>query len=201
MSGKHDSSDNLLAHEYDGIREYDNPTPGWWHMIFLASIAFSVLYFMFFQASAESWTVNDRWEAAKLADNRRKFGSVGELGADEATIQKMRLNSDLLDVAKGIFAGNCAQCHARDGGGMDSSGVNLTDDSYKNVRQVEDLYTVITRGANGQAMPAWENRLSQNERVILAAYVANLRGTTPASPKAVEGNPISPWQTPVAEAE
>lgn len=193
MSGKHDSDENLLTHEYDGIREYDNPTPGWWHMLFLASIVFSLMYFLYYQASSESPTVEGDWHAAKVAETRRVFGSVGELAADEATIQKMRGNKNLLEVAHGIFVGNCAQCHANDGGGKDQSGVNLTDDSYKNVRRVQDIYGIITTGAGGQAMPAWENRLSQNERVILAAYVANLRGTKPASPKAPEGQPIDPW--------
>ena len=28
---------NLTDHEYDGIREYDNPCPTWWHMIFLGT--------------------------------------------------------------------------------------------------------------------------------------------------------------------
>jgi cytochrome c oxidase cbb3-type subunit 3 len=201
MSGKHHSEENLLAHEYDGIREYDNPTPGWWHMLFLASIVFSVFYFLFFQASSESWTVTDTWQAAKVEESRRLFGKVGDLADDEAAIQAMRANTSLLEVAEAIFVGNCAQCHAKDGGGMDSSGVNLTDESYKNVRRLEDLYNVITRGAGGQAMPAWENRLSQNERVILTAYVANLRGTNPANPKAPEGQPIDPWPPIPAETE
>lgn len=193
MSGKHDSAEKLMAHEYDGIREYDNPTPGWWHMLFLASIVFSFLYFLYYEASSESPTIQSTWQAAKVAETRRIFGAVGELAADEATIQKMRAEKNLLEVAHGIFIGNCAQCHANDGGGKDGSGVNLTDDSYKNVRRVIDLYTIITKGAGGQAMPAWENRLSQNERVILAAYVANLRGTKPGFAKAAEGQPIDPW--------
>ncbi len=198
MSAKHDSADNLMAHEYDGIREYDNPTPGWWHLLFLATIVFSIFYFLFFQASSESWTVTDTWQAAKVAETRRIFGAVGELAGDEPTIQRMRADSRFMEIAQGIFVGNCAQCHAKDGGGKDGSGVNLTDDSYKNVRRLEDFFTVITRGAGGQAMPAWENRLSQNERVILAAYAANLRGTTPAVSKAPEGNPVPPWPAPPA---
>ena len=164
MSGKHDRAEKLMAHEYDGIREYDNPTPCWWHMIFLASIVFSVFYFLFFQASAESWTVTDTWQAAKVAETRRIFGSVGELAGDEPTIQKMRADARFMEIAEGIFIGNCAQCHEKDGGGKDGSGVNLTDDSYKNVRSVGDFFSVITRGANGQAMRAWEHRSSQNER-------------------------------------
>ena len=39
----------LLDHEYDGIREYDNPLPGWWRFIFYASIVFAVAYFIWFQ--------------------------------------------------------------------------------------------------------------------------------------------------------
>jgi cytochrome c oxidase cbb3-type subunit 3 len=186
-------ADNLTGHEYDGIQEYDNPTPGWWHALFLVSIVFSFFYFLYYQAGTEAPTVEDSWRAAKVAETRRIFGSVGELAPDEPTIQKMRAEERFMEVAAGIFAGNCSQCHAKDGGGIDGNGVNLTDDSYKNIRVVADFFTVITKGANGQAMPAWENRLSSNERVILAAYVANLRGTTPANAKAPEGNPVPAW--------
>ena len=38
----------LTGHEYDGISEYDNPTPSWWHLIFLASVVFSVFYFTYY---------------------------------------------------------------------------------------------------------------------------------------------------------
>ena len=30
--------DRLLDHDYDGIREYDNPMPRWWVAIFWATI-------------------------------------------------------------------------------------------------------------------------------------------------------------------
>ena len=36
----------LLDHEYDGIREYDNPLPRWWVGIFWATIVYAVLYFL-----------------------------------------------------------------------------------------------------------------------------------------------------------
>ena len=30
--------DPLTGHDYDGIQEYDNPLPGWWKWLFIASI-------------------------------------------------------------------------------------------------------------------------------------------------------------------
>ena len=45
---------NLTDHEYDGIREYDNPCPTWWHMIFFGTAVFSVLYFVFFHLGSRA---------------------------------------------------------------------------------------------------------------------------------------------------
>jgi cytochrome c oxidase cbb3-type subunit 3 len=183
--------DQLLDHEYDGIREYDNPTPGWWHAIFAASIVFAVFYAAFWHASPMAWSVQEAWQSAQVAEYKRIFGAIGTLNADEETIQRMRGDGRMQAIAKGIFEGNCAACHARDGGGI--NGVNLTDNFYKNVKALPDIFTTITNGANAGAMPPWGNRLGQNERVIVAAYVANLRGTTPATPKPAEGVEIPLW--------
>ena len=46
-----------MDHEYDGIKEFDNPTPGWWHSIFIVTILFAFVYFIFFQASPLGWTL------------------------------------------------------------------------------------------------------------------------------------------------
>jgi cytochrome c oxidase cbb3-type subunit 3 len=189
--------DQVLNHEYDGIREYDNPTPGWWNWLFALSVMFSVVYWAWYHVGTESSSIQQDWEAAQVAEFQKIFGKLGTLSPDEPTIVKMMGDTQMLAVARGIFLGNCAACHARDGGGI--TGVNLTDDTYKNVRTLADFYAVITKGANNQAMPAWENRLSANERIILAAYAASLRGTTPATPKAPEGDINPPaWPTPLS---
>ena len=190
----------VLNHEYDGIREYDNPTPGWWNWLFALSIIFSVAYWAWYHVSTESSTIQQDWEVAQVAEFRKIFGKLGTLQPDEPTIVRMMADPQMLQVARGIFASNCASCHARDGGGI--TGVNLTDDKYKNVRTLTDIYDVITKGANNQAMPTWESRLSANERIILAAFVASLRGTTPATPKAPEGDSIPPpWPKPEAAVD
>lgn len=186
----------VLEHEYDGIREYDNPTPGWWHLIFLLTVVFAGMYVTFWHFSPHSWTVEDSWREAQTEDYRKVFGAVGDLKPDEATILAMMANPKMMDVARSTFQGTCAVCHGKDGGGI--NGVNLTDDTYKNVKTLGDVFTTITKGANLGAMPGWERSLSSNERVILTAYVASLRGKNVPG-RAPEGEKIAPW--PVAAAE
>ncbi len=41
--------DELLDHDYDGIREYDNPLPPWWINMFYITIIWAVLYVMYYQ--------------------------------------------------------------------------------------------------------------------------------------------------------
>ncbi len=180
----------VLDHEYDGIREFDNPVPGWWHAIFLGSVVFAVFYITFWHFSPLAWTVQEAWSEEQLVENRRIFGAYGELEPNEATILKMMGDQKMLDVAKGIFVGNCASCHRADGSG--DVGVNLTDESFKNVKTLPDVFVTISKGANLGAMPAWEQRLSKNERVIVAAFVASLRGKN-LKGRGPDGDTIAPW--------
>jgi len=187
------SEPQLLDHEYDGIREYDNPTPGWWHLIFALSIVFSVFYFTFYEYSPLASSAQQDWENNQLEEYRRIFGALGELNNDAPTLRSSMDNQQLMAVARGIFIGNCALCHGTEGAGMAGSNCpNLTDDHWKNVRQVTDIFDVITKGANNGAMPAWENRLSSNERLILSGYVASLRHR-PVAGRAAEDEPVGPW--------
>lgn len=186
-------TDPLTGHEYDGIREFDNPTPGWWHAIFFGSIVFAVFYLMIFSWSPAGTTPQEDWLARDTEENAKLFGKLGELKGDVASITLLRNDPKLMQVAKGIFESNCASCHAKDGGGI--NGVNLTDNFYKNIKVMPDLFTVISNGAANGAMPVWRDRFQQNTRVLLAAYVANLRGTTPANPKAPEGVEIPAWES------
>lgn len=186
-------SERMMDHEYDGIREYDNPTPGWWHALFLSSVVFAAVYAVYWHGNPDAASIERTWERAQVADFKRIFGSVGELKPDLETVMRMRDDPKLMEVARSIFVGQCAACHGANGAGIGGSACpNLTDDHWKSVKRIDDLFTVISKGAGSGAMPAWENRLSQNERIILAAFVANLR-EKPVAGRAEEGEVIAPW--------
>lgn len=180
--------DILTDHAYDGIQEYDNPTPRWWELLFVLSIVFAPIYALWFHAPTEGRTLAAAYEK-DLADNLSlQFGDL-RLQPDEQTILAY-MNHELAKVGAATFATNCVSCHGREAEGI--SGPNLTDDSYKNVKQIADIAKVIQNGAANGAMPAWGNRLTTNEIVVVSSYVASLRGENrPGRP--AEGNVIEPW--------
>ncbi len=190
MSGK---TRDVVAHEYDGIQEYDNPTPGWWHLILVATVLFSLVYWVFWHWSPLSWTNEQAWAEKQTEEYKRLFGAYGQLTNDVPTLLKLTKDPAMMQVAKSTFAANCAACHGPDGGAGGLNGVNLCDDAYKNAKSITELYDVIGKGAANGAMPAWESRLQANERVLMAAYVAQLRGTKPANAKPPEGEVIPSW--------
>ena len=185
---------NLLDHEYDGIREYDNPTPGWWTWLFVVTCIFSALYFTFFEFSPTAWSIWDQYDSAVSDDLVLQFGEIGTLEGDEATLLQYMNEDKWLMVGQGVYKGNCVSCHGPDGSGL--IGPNLTDDYYKNVKKLTDLVTVIADGAANGAMPEWKNRLHPNEIILTACYVANMRGKNLPSSRAVEGEVIPPWPQP-----
>ncbi len=180
----------LCQHESDGIQEYDNPMPLWWSGLFWVTIIFSVGYAMYF-----SWGVGPSSQQ-EYQDELGGFyleqaQKLGDLQPDRATIDSLMHNDKMLKAARGLFLSNCAVCHAADGGGL--TGPNLCDGSYLNIKKLEDFYSVISNGVVPKGMPAWDKRFIPAQRVLLAAYVASLRGTTPAAPRAPQGTEVPPW--------
>jgi cytochrome c oxidase cbb3-type subunit 3 len=186
-------NDQLLDHEYDGIQEYDNPCPGWWHLIFWCTVVFSVVYFAFFHLGYAGWTLDESYKSSLAQNLRLRFAEIGDLKGDEATLLTYMNKPDWLAVGGTVFATNCQSCHAADGSGL--VGPNLTDDYYKNVEKLTDLVTVVENGAARGSMPAWRNRLHPNEVVLVSAYVAGLRGKDLKGPRGAEGRKIPPWPT------
>jgi cytochrome c oxidase cbb3-type subunit 3 len=183
----------LLDHSCDGIREYDNPMPFWWTAIFWITIAVCFPYIVYYHVGVGP-SVQDEYESDVAEAVTAQLGALGDIQPDQETLLTLFDRTDGAKwkvAAKAMFRANCVLCHGPDGGGI--NGPNLTDDAYVNVGQVEDLFRVINNGVAGKGMPEWGKRFSKAQVILLATYVAQLRGTHPAQPKAADGATIPPW--------
>ena len=187
------------GHVFDGIEEFDNPLPVWWKWLFIASIAFSPFYFLFYHGGAEGRSIEARYSVHLAEITRKQFSEIGELQPTEATLVKYMEKDSWMRVGKIVFQTHCVSCHGRNGEGK--VGPNLTDEHFKNVKTITDIAKVIRNGAAAGAMPQWANRLHPNEVVLVSSYVATLRGEMLDGPRGAEGNLIAPWPDPLPEAE
>jgi cbb3-type cytochrome oxidase cytochrome c subunit/cytochrome c553 len=82
-----------------------------------------------------------------------------------------------LDAASKLFAANCVSCHGAQGGGDGPAAGGLKPSPVNFHRRqptADRAQSVIERGIPGTSMPAWKNRLSDEERRLLARYVLSL---------------------------
>ena len=182
----------ILDHDYDGIQEYDNPLPGWWKALFWVSILICVPYALYYHG-AEGRSIEDDYEAEVAAFAAQLIATYGELAPDAETMLRFVDDEVAMAGMASQFRAKCAQCHRADGSG--NVGPNLTDDRYVHVKKVEDLFTIISNGVVIKGMPAWRDQLSDTQRVLMAAYVASMRGQNLPG-KAAEGEAIPEWSVP-----
>lgn len=187
----------LLEHEYDGIQEYDNPTPGWWVMLFILTIVFAAFYTAFYFAPIESRSIYAAYADDKAESDAKELALIGNLGSDQASLLSYMQNPKYLGIGRAIFKSSCVSCHGADGQGL--IGPNLTDNKYKNIKQLTDIPQVISNGANNGAMPAWSkgsNALKPSQIIVVAAYVASLRGQNLPGPGVAGEGEIPAWPQP-----
>lgn len=189
--------DPLTGHEYDGIKEYDNPTPGWWHLVFIGTAVFSVLYVLVYHFSPYVPPLHERHAAAEAHALEIQFAELNTMPQGTEKVRRIMAQESWLEMGAAIFSGECALCHGENGEGL--VGPNLTDEYYKNLTTLEGMIDVVTDGAADGAMPAQKNKLHENEIALVVAYAASLRGKNlQTGPRPAEGEIIAPFPPPLA---
>lgn len=168
--------DRLMEHEYDGIREYDNPLPRWWTWIFWGSFVFSIGYFFHYHLSHNGDSVSETYVAelreAREDEARRAIGDK----PTEAGLAKLSTNPAMMEDTKALYGERCASCHADRGQGL--IGPNLTDDYWIHGKgSLMEIYDVVSNGVPAKGMPAWSKQLTAIELQKLVAYIGSVRHT------------------------
>lgn len=179
-------NDELLieGHDYDGIRELDNPLPQWWLWTFYLAIIFSALYMMHYHLTPTPSLKGEFDIAMEKVDAARQARGGGE--AFLAGLAEKLKDPTAIQTGQGVYQSKCAVCHGPQGQGL--IGPNLTDAFWLHGGSDKDVYKAIAKGVTVKGMPAWENQLKSEQLLGVAAYVVSLRGTNPPNAKAPQGS-------------
>ncbi|MBI1809401.1 MAG: c-type cytochrome [Gemmatimonadetes bacterium] len=185
----------IMDHEYDGIKEYDNPMPRWWLLLFLVTILLVPVYY-FAPGDIGHGAKKEAMYQKEMAAFKAAHPDAG--GGTVTPEQMAAIVADKAEVEKGkaLFAVNCVSCHRADGGGL--IGPNLTDDYWIHGGTPVEIHTTIDQGVLAKGMPNWGKILKPDQINSLTAYVVSLHGSTPANPKAPDGVLVA--ATPAAAA-
>ncbi len=84
-------------------------------------------------------------------------------------VWRFSTSTENLVLGKSLFETNCAACHGMDGTGKVLGAADFTDLRLVDSLAPRDLYLIVTQGKG--SMPAWQGRLSQNERWAVIDYL------------------------------
>jgi cytochrome c oxidase cbb3-type subunit 3 len=181
--------DRLLEHEYDGIREYDNPLPRWWLIILWVTVIYSVVYAINIIPGVGSGPGRVKNYENEMAAALQKYGdpSAGaqDNAVDDATVLAAAANPGAVGTGQQVFVTYCASCHREDAGG--NIGPNLTDSYWIHGGKPSQIHHTIANGVLDKGMPAWNAVLRPDQVLAVAAYVTTLHDTHPKDPKEPQG--------------
>lgn len=177
----------ILDHNYDGIKELDNNLPPWWIYSFYISIVFAAVYLVRYHILEGPSQIDEL--QTELAEARIEIEEYKKTAVDlvDANTVVVLTNPDDLKTGQSIYETNCVACHMADGGG--GIGPNLTDKHWILGGGIKNVFKTISEGGrSGKGMIPWKAQLKPSQIAKVASYVLTFEGTTPANPKAAEGD-------------
>ena len=158
------------GHDYDGIREFDNPLPNWWLATLYGAVVFALGYWLYYQTFQMPGLVATL--AAEQAEAARIAGARAPVTDD--LLIALSHDAQVIEKAQATFKTQCVVCHGADAQGL--IGPNLTDAFWIHGDRPSDIYKIISGGVAAKGMPAWESILGGEKSRWLAAYVTTLKG-------------------------
>ena len=143
-------------HEWDGIKELNNPLPRWWLWIFYATVIWSVIYWVFMPAwptlsgyTQGLWGHSDRENVAVAIADLQEGRALYASRLNDSSLEVIRANPELLTFAyaagEAAFGDNCATCHGRGAQGF-AGYPSLNDDVWLWGGTLDDIMQTIRFG-------------------------------------------------------
>lgn len=200
------------GHEWDGIKELNNPLPRWWRFLFWACVVVAIGYWILLPAwpalpglqgnTTGVLQQSDRADVASDTAAMRKERSAlsARLAAvDASTILRDHDLSQLaLSLGESAFGDNCATCHGA--GGRGAKGFpRLADDVWLWGGKLEEIERTIRFGirsghpeTHASEMPAFgrDELLPADQIDDLVQYVTQRSGQRADAAAAARGQPL-----------
>ncbi|MER8576471.1 cytochrome-c oxidase, cbb3-type subunit III [Mesorhizobium sp. M1338] len=196
---------STTGHEWDGIRELNNPLPRWWVITFYITIVWAIGYTIAYPAwpllhSATKGVlgyssrneVKNELSVAEAAKGKYvaaiESKSVSEIAADDT------LREFAVAAGSAAFKVNCVQCHGS--GAQGSKGFpNLNDDDWLWGGKADQIQQTVTHGIRFASdpdtrlseMPAFGDIITADQIKQVSAYVASLSETVSDQTSVVPG--------------
>ena len=183
------------GHEWDGLKELNNPLPKWWLYVFYACIVWAIGYWVVYPSwpllsSYTTGVMGNSQRADALAALEAGKAARAELGTKliDASLADISSTPALLDFAmangRAAFGDNCAACHGS--GGTGAAGYpNLQDDGWIWGGTLDDIHITLKYGirsghsdARIADMPAYgrDGLLEKDQITQVANFVASKTG-------------------------
>ncbi|AYD00998.1 cytochrome-c oxidase, cbb3-type subunit III [Neorhizobium sp. NCHU2750] len=191
------------GHEWDGIRELNNPLPRWWLWTFYACIIWALGYTVLYPAwpllhgatpGLLGYSTRGEYAAEVNVAKAAQAGMLDRIAAatPDEIIADPELNQFAMAGGAAAFRVNCTPCHGTGAAGGQGY-PNLNDDDWLWGGSVDDIYQTVQHGIRDTVdpetrvseMPTFGDILKPEEIRQVVSYVVSLTGK-PRDPSLVE---------------
>lgn len=185
---------DTTGHDWDGIKELNNPLPRWWLWSFYITIVWGIAYTIAYPAwplisSATAGVLGYSTRAEVAQDIARFEDANAEISAElaSADLGTLAENEELSRFATSaggaVFRNNCSQCHGSGAAGF-TGYPNLLDDDWLWGGDFENIEYTIRHGIRNEEdwdaryseMTAYDDIFSNEEVDQVVQYVRLISG-------------------------
>lgn len=184
---------DTTGHEWDGLKELNNPAPRWWLWVFIVTVIWSIGYWVVYPAwPTISGATAGKWNWTQYSQLKASQGEIMALRGKfqerihAASLTDISNDKELFEFARvggaAAFKENCAACHGT--GAAGGKGYpNLNDDDWLWGGTLDQIEHTIRVGVNsghpdqrGTQMPSFgkDGLLNKQQIDDVVEFVGNL---------------------------